>query len=166
MMTVENFWDWALARYGCAESQQLLLRLQNEGGLVILEALFACWLARCGQRWRVSDVDRMHGSTAAWIDEVVLPLRATREKWTSDPDRKQQRELLLKLEVQAERHLADLIWSSTAECHALPDTLSKAGGADVVSQLMANNLSVLPIFCQGEYVSESAQLVALLNEST
>ena len=40
-MTVDQFWEWALAQYGCTESQQLLLRLQHEGDLVILEALFA-----------------------------------------------------------------------------------------------------------------------------
>ena len=165
-MMVEDFWDWALARYGCAESQKLLLRLQTTGGLVILEALFACWLAQCGRRWQASDVAQMQCSTASWIDEVVLPLRATREKWKPDLDLQQQRDLLLKLEVQAERHLADLIWSSMKGFHALSETPCGEGRSEMVSQLMAENLSVMPIFCRGEYVSESAQLVALFNKST
>ena len=165
-MTVEKFWEWALARYGCTESQQLLLRLQHEGDLVILEALFAGWLAHCGQRWQASDVGFMHGVTASWMDEVVLPLRMTREKWKSDPDRQQQRSLLLQLEVQAERHLADLIWFALLESHRLSQAHSESVRPDEVSQLMAENLSVLPIFRRGEYVSEREQLVALLCEAT
>ena len=45
-MTVEAFWVWALAHYDGRECQQLLLRLQNEGDLVILEALYACYLPK------------------------------------------------------------------------------------------------------------------------
>ena len=165
-MTVEQFWDWALARYGSAESQRLLLRLQNEGGLVILEALFAGWLAHCGQRWQASDVERMHSLTAPWVDEVVLPLRSTREKWKSDPHRQQQRSQLLQLEVQAERHLADLIWLSMSGSHVLWETPSGSLCTDMLSHLMAENLLVLPTFRRGEYVSEREQLVAQLCEST
>ena len=165
-MTVEQFWDWALARYGSAESQRLLLRLQNEGGLVILEALFAGWLAHCGQRWQASDVERMHSLTAPWVDEVVLPLRSTREKWKSDPHRQQQRSQLLQLEVQAERHLADLIWSSISSSHILSQAPASSFRADGVRQSMAENLSVLPIFRRGDYVSQREQLVALFCEST
>ena len=165
-MTVEQFWEWALARYGCTESQQLLLRLQHEGNLVILEALFAGWLAHCGQRWQASDVEYMHGVTASWMDEIVSPLRMTREKWKSDPDRQQQRSLLLQLEVQAERHLADLIWCALSESHRFSRVPSESVRPDEVSKLMAENLSVLPIFRRGEYVSEREQLVALLSEAT
>ena len=165
-MTVEKFWEWALARYSSAESQQLLLRLQNEGGLVILQALFAGWLAHCGQRWQASDVKRMHSLTSPWVDEVVLPMRATREKWKSDPDRQQQRSLLLQLEVQAERHLADLIWLSMSGSHVLRETPSGSRCTDMLSRLMAENLLVLPTFRRGKYVSEREQLVAQLCEST
>lgn len=165
-MTVEQFWEWALARYGCTESQQLLLRLQHEGNLVILEALFAGWLAHFGQRWQASDVEYMHGVTASWMDEVILPLRVTRENWKSDPDRQQQRRLLLQLEVQAERHLADLIWFALSESNRLSQAHSESIRPDKVSQFVAENLSVLPIFRRGEYVSEREQLVALLCEAT
>ena len=165
-MTLEDFWDWALSRYDCSKCQQLLLRLQKEGDLVILEALFACWLGQHGKRWHASDVTLMRRLTASWIDEVVLPLRATREKWKSDPDQQQQRASLLKLEIQAERHLAELMWIATAEYRASLSFVSGYRGHETLMGLMVDNLSVLPPFCRGEYLSESAQLVALLYEST
>ena len=93
----------------------------------------------------------------------IYRARAAREP---DPDRRQQRSLLLQLEVQAERHLADLIWFALSESHRLSQAPSESIRPDEVSQLMAENLSVLPIFRRGEYVSEREQLVALLCEAT
>jgi hypothetical protein len=52
--------------------------LQDTQDLVILEALFACWLASHDRQWQLDDVRAMAVSTRTWIDEVVLPLRATR----------------------------------------------------------------------------------------
>jgi uncharacterized protein (TIGR02444 family) len=165
-MTVEAFWVWALAHYDGRECQQLLLRLQKEGDLVILEALYACWLAQVGRPWFAGDFAKMRGLTESWIDEVVLPLRATREKWKPDPDQRHQRESLLKLEVEAERHLAGLMWIATSECRASSEFGSGLHGHEALRGLMVENLSVLPPFCRGKYVSERAHLVALLCEST
>ena len=165
-MTVEAFWVWALAHYDGKECQQLLLRLQKEGDLIILEALYACWLAQVGKPWFAGDFAKMRGLTESWIDEVVLPLRATREKWKPDPDQRHQRESLLKLEVEAERHLAGLMWIATSECRASSEFGSGLHGHEALRGLMVENLSVLPPFCRGKYVSEGAHLVALLCEST
>ena len=165
-MTVEAFWVWALAHYDGKECQQLLLRLQKEGDLIILEALYACWLAQVGKPWFAGDFAKMRGLTESWIDEVVLPLRATREKWKPDPDQRHQRESLLKLEVEAERHLAGLMWIATAECRSSLEFTSGPCGYETLRELMVANLSVLPPFCRGKYVSEGAHLVALLCEST
>ena len=165
-MTMEAFWDWALTQYDGQECQQLLLRLQKEGDLVILEALYACWLAQAGTRWSAEDFAKMRGLTESWIDEVVLPLRATREKWKPDPDQRHQRESLLKLEVEVERHLAGLMWIATSECRASSEFGSGLHGHEALRGLMVENLSVLPPFCRGKYVSERAHLVALFCEST
>ena len=165
-MTVEAFWVWALAHYDGRECQQLLLRLQKEGDLVILEALYACWLAQVGRPWFAGDFAKMRGLTESWIDEVVLPLRATREKWKPDPEQQHQRKSLLKLEVEAERHLAGLMWIATSECRASSEFGSGLHGHEALRGLMVANLSVLPPFCRGKYVSEGAHLVALLCEST
>ena len=49
-MTVEEFWHWALARYAHEPARQHLLALQADLDLVIIEALFVCWLAAHKQR--------------------------------------------------------------------------------------------------------------------
>ena len=165
-ITVEAFWDWALAQYDCQECQQLLLQLQNEGELVILEALYACWLAQYGHAWRASDVDKMRESTSSWIDQIVILLRQTRQTWKSDPKQQHPRECLLKLEVQAERHLAELMWAATAQCRASGHSQSSKAAEDEMAARMSANLLVLPPFRHGEYVAESARLVALICEST
>ena len=83
-MKATPFWDWALAQYRSEATQHLLLRLQEESGLVILEALFVSWLASEGYQWRSGDTLQLRDATQNWIDEVVLPLRAVRERWKSD----------------------------------------------------------------------------------
>ena len=83
-MTVDIFWDWSLSKYRCEATQQCLLALQEEADLVILEALFACWLATQRVRWQSDDVAAMREATGLWIEEVILPLRTTRERWKSD----------------------------------------------------------------------------------
>jgi hypothetical protein len=55
----------------------------------------------------------MRGTTGTWIEEVVLPLRAVREQWKGDAVKEDARRHLLQLEVEAERHLAELMWAST-----------------------------------------------------
>ena len=110
-MTVAPFWDWALKQYAREPTQALLLTLQSQADLVILEALFACWLATEGRRLEAQDVVAMRDTTGVWIDEVVLPLRAVRERWKGDGSKEDARRHLLQLEVEAERHLGELMWA-------------------------------------------------------
>ena len=58
-MTVEVFWRWALARYAHEPARQHLLALQAELDLVIIEALFVCWLATEERRLQQDDVDAL-----------------------------------------------------------------------------------------------------------
>ena len=51
-MNATPFWDWALSQYRAEAAQRLLLRLQEEAGLVILEVLFVTWLASEHYQWR------------------------------------------------------------------------------------------------------------------
>ena len=85
-MTVDAFWDWAVACYRRAGVQQHLLLLQDTQDLVILEALFACWLAShdrqcslmtCG-RWLSR---RAHG-LMKWFCRSELPERDGRAMQT------------------------------------------------------------------------------------
>ena len=71
-MTVDAFWDWAVACYRRAGVQQHLLLLQDTQDLVILEALFACWLASHDRQWQLDDVRAMGRGTCGgggqWAD--------------------------------------------------------------------------------------------------
>ena len=165
-MTVDAFWDWAVACYRRAGVQQHLLRLQDTQDLVILEALFACWLASHDRQWQLDDVRAMAVSTRTWIDEVVLPLRATRARWTADPDLSDSRQHLLALEVAAERHLAELMWSGVMNDRSPSKGVVSPVEKGTSSTLMSSNLSLLPTFFDGKCAPERLQLVALLEKGT
>ena len=165
-MTVDAFWDWAVACYRRAGVQQHLLNLQDTQDLVILEALFACWLASHDRQWQLDDVRAMAVSTRTWIDEVVLPLRATRARWTADADLSDSRQHLLALEVAAERHLAELMWSGVMEDRNPSKGLVSPVEKATPSALMSSNLSVLPTFFDGKCALERLHLVALLEKGT
>jgi len=165
-MTAKVFWRWALARYAHEPARQHLLALQADLDLVIIEALFVCWLAT-EERWlRQDDVDAMQTLITPWITEVVIPLRAVRQRWKTDLAKAQQRNLLLTLEVEAERYLAELLWSAYI---ALPDNPSEGcpnPAGDTEAEIINRNLCALTLFRHGEYAPERQELVALLLEST
>jgi uncharacterized protein (TIGR02444 family) len=165
-MTAEVFWRWALARYAHEPVRQHLLALQADLDLVVIEALFVCWLATEARRLREDDVDAMQTLITPWIAEVVIPLRTVRQRWKTDLAKAQQRDLLLTLEVEAERYLAELLWSAYT---ALPDNPSEARpnpAGDAEAERLNDNLRALTVFRQGEYAPQRQQLVALLLEST
>ena len=165
-MTVDAFWDWAIACYRRAGVQQHLLLLQDTQDLVILEALFACWLASHDRQWQLDDVRAMAVSTRTWIDEVVLPLRATRTRWTGAADLSDSRQPLLALEVTAERHLAELMWSGVMKDRSPSEGVVSPVEKGMSSTLMSSNLSLLPTFFDGKCAPERLQLVALLEKGT
>ena len=164
-MSATPFWDWALSQYGAEATQRLLLRLQEEAGLVILEALFVSWLASERYEWRSDDTAKLRAATQDWIDEVVLPLRAVRGRWKNKASREASRRHLLELEVEAERHLAELMLAASESARGEKIRAQQASKQSIGEQ-MNTNLLALPVFQDGKYVSEREQLVALLLEST
>ena len=170
-MTVAPFWDWALRQYAREPTKALLLRLQSQADLVILEALFAAWLSTEGHRLEDRDVAVMRDTTGTWIDDVVLPLRAAREHWRGDATKQYARRHLLQLEVEAERHLAELMWVSTESLRsALRDDMTRetltAETVEYAAARMNANMLTLSGFEHGKFAREREQLVALLLEST
>ena len=105
-------------------------------------------------------------STRTWIDEVVLPLRATRTRWTGAADLSDSRQHLLALEVTAERHLAELMWSGVMRDRTPSEGLASPVEKETPSALMSSNLSLLPTFFDGKCALERLQLVALLEKGT
>jgi len=170
-VTVAPFWDWALRQYAREPTQALLLSLQSQAELVILEALFAAWLSTEGHRLEAHDVAAMRDTTGTWIDEVVLPLRAVRERWKGDASKEVARRHLLRLEVEAERHLAELMWASTEALRSAPEhgmtrEMLMKEAMDHAAARMSANMLALSAFENGKFASEREQLVALLLEST
>ncbi len=164
-MTLDEYWEWSLTRYGCESTRELLLSLQETTGLVIMEALFAAWLGDRGCRWQRPAVEQISIATSAWLEEVVQPLRATRKRWQPDHGLRAQREQLLQLEVEAERHLAQLIWEAVMNSSDDATAISLEPEKEVAS-LMELNLALLSVFYDGKNVSERKQLVALLSQPT
>ena len=170
-MTVAPFWDWALRQYAREPTQALLLTLQSQADLVILEALYAAWLSAEGYRLKDQDIAAMRDTTGTWIEEVVVPLRALREQWTGDAGKVDARRHLLQLEVEAERHLAELMWASTEPLRSGPqDGMTKkmptAEALDNAAKRMNANMLAVSGFENGKFASEREQLVALLLQST
>ena len=170
-MTVAPFWDWALKQYAREPTQALLLTLQSQADMVILEALFAAWLSTEGHRLECHDVRAMRDTTGIWIEEVVLPLRAVRERWKGDASKEDARRHLLQLEVEAERHLAELMWASTEALRSAPEDgvnkeMAMKETMEHAAARMSANMLTLSAFENGKFASEREQLVALLLEST
>ena len=165
-MTVEVFWRWALACYAHEPARQHLLALQADLDLVIIEALFVCWLATEERRLREDDVDAMQTRITPWVADVVIPLRTVRQRWKTDLAKVQQRDLLLTLELEAERCLAELLWSAYTALPDNPSTARQNPAGDAKVERFNDNLRALTVFRQGEYAPQRQQLVALLLEST
>ena len=113
----------------------------------------------------------MRGTTGTWIDEVVVPLRALREQWKGDAGKVDARRHLLQLEVEAERHLAELMWASTEALRSSPQDgmtreMVKTETLEQTAARMNANMLLLSGFENGKFASEREQLVALLLEST
>ena len=165
-MTAEVFWRWALARYAHEPARQHLLALQADHDLVIIEALFVCWLAAEERRVRQDDVDAMQTLITPWVADVVIPLRTVRQRWKTDLAKAEQRDLLLTLEVEAERCLAELLWLAYTALPGNPYTARQNLAGDAEIERFNDNLRALTVFRQGEYAPQRQQLVALLLEST
>ena len=165
-MTAQVFWRWALARYAHEPARQHLLALQADLDLVIMEALFVCWLASEERRLRQDDVDAMQTLITPWVTDVVIPLRTVRQRWKTNLAKAQQRDLLLTLEVEAERCLAELLWSAYTALPDNPSTACQNPAVDAEVERFNDNLRALTVFRQGEFAPQRQQLVALLLEST
>ena len=110
--SLNEFWDWAVARYEDAQVREGLLELQESSGLIILEAMFLAWLGYRGQAIGEEDQRRIRAAITPWVEGVVLPLRRQRQAWTDVPSMIANRRHLLALELEAERVLAKLLISS------------------------------------------------------
>lgn len=120
----QTFWTWALKRYEDPGLRDCLLALQESCGLVVVEALFFAWLAEQGRQLKLAEALRMEDAIAPWVDRVLLPLRRQRVKWSNNEDVALLRREALRLELEAEKTLVELL------CEELGPTFE---GADPLS---------------------------------
>ena len=132
---LEDFWRWAVARYDNVKVREVLLDLQENSGLIILEAMFLAWLGHRGQVIREGDQQRIRAAITPWVEGVVLPLRRQRQAWTDMPSMITNRRHLLGLELEAERVLAQLLIDALPMAEQLNDLATPA---------VDRNLSQLP----------------------
>jgi uncharacterized protein (TIGR02444 family) len=132
---LEDFWRWAVARYDNVQVREVLLDLQENSGLIILEAMFLAWLGHRGQLIREEDQQRIRAAITPWVEGVVLPLRRQRQVWTDMPSMITNRRHLLGLELEAERVLAGLLVNALPIGEQLKDLATPA---------VDRNLSQLP----------------------
>ena len=132
---LEDFWRWAVARYDNVQVREVLLDLQENSGLIILEAMFLAWLGHRGQLIREEDQRRIRAAITPWVEGVVLPLRRQRQAWTDMPSMITNRRHLLGLELEAERVLAGLLVNALPIGEQLKDLATPA---------VDRNLSQLP----------------------
>jgi uncharacterized protein (TIGR02444 family) len=132
---LEDFWRWAVARYDNVQVREVLLDLQENSGLIILEAMFLAWLGHRGQLIREEDQQRIRAAITPWVEGVVLPLRRQRQVWTDMPSMITNRRHLLGLELEAERVLAGLLVNALPIREQLNDLATRA---------VDRNLSQLP----------------------
>ncbi|GEM_PF-547779 len=108
LQTVDEFWRWALVQWRRADLSTVLLDLQNQHGLVVLELLLLAWLGHRGHRLELTDWQRMVSHAQPWIEDVIVPLRSTRQRWRDRSTVTTLRPLLADIELRAERQLAQL----------------------------------------------------------
>ncbi len=112
LQAVDEFWTWAIGQWRREELSARLLELQNQHGLVVLELLLLAWLGRRGHCLQHSAWQFMVSQVQPWVDEVIVPLRSTRQRWRDQPDMAPLRSLLADLELHTERQLAELYMQS------------------------------------------------------
>ena len=143
-----DFWSWAIVRYEIEEVRDYLLGLQEQHGLVILEAMFLAWLGGRGNLLTAEAWSVLRERISPWVDSVVLPLRQQRVVWGQNPQRLEDRRALLRLELEAEKTLAQIL------CGAVDvDALRLEG------ECIARNLSHLPELASTDLINRLETLL-------
>lgn len=75
------FWSYSLATYARDEVEDLCLRLQDDHGFDVNVLLICLWVAETNQAVvRSGEIAALRAATAAWMADVVEPLRRIRRR--------------------------------------------------------------------------------------
>ena len=137
LIDAADFWSWALERYQNPRIRDLLLTLQESDDIIILEVMFVAWLGAGRQQLDHTVSRQLRDSISPWVNGVVKPLRQRRQAWSQDEDTINLKPMMLAVELEAERQLAELLCSAVT---------SELPSSDVFC--IDVNLQLLPELCR------------------
>lgn len=111
-LNVEDFWAWAVMQWSDSILSAEMMALQDEHQCVVLELLLMGWLGRKNFALSTAGHLELVATAAPWLDDVVIPLRATRHRWRGVQVLASQREQLQQLELKCEYALAELYFET------------------------------------------------------
>lgn len=118
-------WEYSLEIYRRPGVERCCLALQERCGLDVNIVLYAAWLAARQQRLSDEHLARLTRQVSQWRDCVIRPLRELRRQLRKeDPAVRKLRDLVKRLELQAERRQQDVMY----RCYCATEPPRCAGG--------------------------------------
>jgi uncharacterized protein (TIGR02444 family) len=114
--TENAFWRFSLFVYAAPGVAEECLALQDTHGVDVNLLLFASWLGGCGIALSDAALAEACALVAPWCDTVVRPLRIIRRQLNGDPQVEPFRRRIRELELDAERHEQDLLFTYAKLC--------------------------------------------------
>ena len=104
----QDFWDFAVTRYGRPGVQAQLLHWQNEDGANVNLTLLCAWAGVRDRTLGPRDLEKAEYAMAGWSASVTKPLRALRRRLKEDwrglaAETEPTRQSILAAELEAER---------------------------------------------------------------
>ncbi|MEZ5573447.1 MAG: TIGR02444 family protein [Halioglobus sp.] len=114
------FWDYSLRTYACDAVAPACISLQDEHGLDVNLLLYGAWLAHTGRRLTIEHLIAAEEVVADWRTNVIAPLRTLRRRMGAHPSAASVAVDLQTLELRAERHQQDMLYTLSQQGPALP----------------------------------------------
>jgi uncharacterized protein (TIGR02444 family) len=139
------FWRWSLETYARPGVEPLLLALQDRFGFDVNLVLWCCWRALGLAPLDAAAMSEAQAHIADWTANVVAPLRNLRRRLKGDdaaPDGLRTR--IKEAELDAERHVQDLLFGLSGETPSLAQHADSAAFAQANLALYARRLGAKP----------------------
>lgn len=139
---MQDLWNFAVRLYARPGVESACLQLQEAGCDVCL-LLTGAWLEQRGVPCRDDYLNALSDLAQPWQQNVVMPLRQTRQQWraaaSQDAELAPLREQLKRLELEAERLLLKRLEALTR------DWPSENAGCDWLQHLAGNDSAALHV---------------------
>jgi uncharacterized protein (TIGR02444 family) len=163
----QNFWEFSLDLYNCAEVSAACLDLQNQHGIDVNLLLLCCWYgAQVGELSETS-LNQALAYSNQWAENVVKPLRQTRVWMKSNMPNDQNQQMdfqevrneIKAVELRAEKHQQVML---EVIAMSQPNAEAQGKSTERVSPEKAIERNVLELINQMK-VADSLELTATLS---